>query len=398
MRTIISGGKVVTPDDLLPGHTLVLDGPRIAAVEAGDRPPGPDERAIDARGCWVVPGFIDLHVHGSDGHDVMDATVDAIHGMARFFARHGVTTYLPTTMTASRAATLAAIENVARCPQPADGAHHIGVHVEGPYVNPEYRGAQLLDHIRLPDPTEYAAWWPAGVVRLITLAPELAGANELIEQARSHGAVVTAGHSAATYEQVEAAVERGLDQATHTFNAMPALHHREPGLLGAALTDDRIYAQLITDGIHVHPAVTKLLVRAKGAARTILITDAMRATGLLDGTYDLGGQAITVKEGVARTATGNLAGSTLTYDAGLRNIVRFTGLPLVAALPMATSAPAAALGLAGKKGVLRAGADADVTILDTNLHVQATIVAGEIVYQSQEFGQRNAQDASRATG
>jgi len=191
------------------------------------------------------------------------------------------------------------------------------------------------------------------------------------------------GHSGASYQQVVEAANWGMRQTTHAFNGMLGLHHREPGTLGGVLSDERIYCQIIVDGVHVHPAMVKLLVRAKGPGRTILITDAMRAAGLSDGEYDLGGQAVTVRDGVARIANGSLAGSTLTLDVALRNVIAFAGLSLAEALPMATSVPAEALNLAGHKGTLAVGADADIALLNPDLTVSATLVAGRVVYRSE---------------
>jgi len=380
MRTRITGGKLVIPQEIITDHTLVIEDGKISAIEP-DSGQNSADSVIDARGMWVAPGLIDVHVHGGKGHDTMDATPEAIHGMARFFAQHGVTSYYPTTMTAPADAIIAAIENVARCPQPEDGAQHLGVHVEGPYINTEFPGAQPSADIRLPDPAEYARWLDSGVVKLITVAPEIEGAAELIEKATSQGVEFAAGHTGASYEQLLEAADHGLRQATHTFNAMLGLHHRKPGTLGGTLTDDRIYAQIIGDGIHVHPAMVKLLIRAKGAKRTILITDSMRAAGLQDGLYTLGAQPITVTEGVARTASGALAGSTATLDAVLRNVIKFAGISLPEALTMGTATPAEAMGLSSK-GKLAPGADADVILLDENLNVQMTMVCGRTVYRA----------------
>jgi N-acetylglucosamine-6-phosphate deacetylase len=219
-------------------------------------------------------------------------------------------------------------------------------------------------------------------VRLITVAPEIQGAAALIETAVSQGIEFAAGHTGATYEQLLEAADRGLRQTTHTFNAMLGLHHRNPGTLGGALTDDRIYAQLIGDGIHVHPAMVKLLVRAKGAKRTILITDSMRAAGLQDGLYTLGAQPITVTEGVARTASGALAGSTATLDTVLRNVIQFAEISLPEALTMGTATPAEAMGLTGRKGTLNPGSDADVILLDDDMNVRMTIICGRVIYSA----------------
>jgi N-acetylglucosamine-6-phosphate deacetylase len=377
----IVNGRIITPDAVLTGHTLITDGSLIRAITTRESAP-PNSEIIDARGQWVAPGFIDVHVHGGGGHDMMDATPEAIHGMARFFARHGVTSYLPTTMSAPAEAIVRALENVAACPQPEDGAQHLGVHVEGPYLSADFPGAQAPDVLRLPDPAEYARWFASGVVRLITLAPELDGALEMVDEGVRQGIEFAIGHSGASYEQVLMAADHGVRQATHTFNGMLGLHHRKPGTLGGVLTDDRIYAQIISDGIHTHPAMVKLLLRAKGADRTMLITDAIRAAGLPDGAYDLGSQPVTVRDGICRIASGSLAGSTATMDAVLRNVMQFAGLTLPEAIPMATSVPAAAMNLAGRKGVLQPGADADVVLLDDDIQVKLTMVCGRVVYKA----------------
>jgi N-acetylglucosamine-6-phosphate deacetylase len=380
MRTRITGGKLVTPQEIITDHTLIIEDEKISAIEPESGNTSADS-VIDAQGMWVAPGLIDVHVHGGHGHDTMDATTESIHGMARFFAEHGVTSYYPTTMTAPADAIIKAIENVARCPQPSNGAQHLGVHVEGPYINTAFPGAQPAADIRLPDSEEYQRWLETGVVRLITVAPEIEGAAKLIELGVSQGIEFAAGHTGASYEEIVEAADHGLKQATHTFNAMLGLHHRNPGTLGGTLTDDRIYAQIIGDGIHVHPAMVKLLVRAKGAKRTVLITDSMRAAGLQDGLYDLGTQPITVKDGVARTTSGALAGSTATLDAVLRNVMKFAGISLPEALTMGTATPAEAMGLTGHKGTLSPGADADIILLDENLNVQTTMVCGRIIYE-----------------
>ncbi len=382
MRTLITGGTLLTPHQTLPQHTLIVEGTKISGIEPPGIRPDPDDTVIDAQGMWVTPGLIDVHVHGSAGYDTMDATAEALHTMARFFARHGVTGYLPTTGAAPAADTWAAIENVMQCPQPQDGAHHLGIHLEGPYLSAEHKGAQPVEQLRDADAAEYSAWFTSGVVRLMTIAPERRGALTCIEQGVAQGIEFAIGHSGATYEQVLEAVERGLRQSTHTFNGMLGLHHREPGTVGAVLTDDRIYAQVIADGVHLHPAVVKLLVRAKGVGRTILITDAIRATGLPDGEYNLLGFKVTVRNGIPRNEAGSLAGSTLTMDVGVRNLMAFAGLSLNEALATATSTPAEALGWAGRKGVLAIGADADVILLDADLNVRLTMVAGRVVYQS----------------
>ncbi|PKO22559.1 MAG: N-acetylglucosamine-6-phosphate deacetylase [Chloroflexi bacterium HGW-Chloroflexi-1] len=384
-RLVITGGRVVTPFRVLGPGTVTVEEGKIVSVAEGAAHIGDEGNIVHAEGLTVAPGFIDSHVHGAMGHDTMDATPAAIEGMARFFARHGVTSFLPTTLTASRGATLAAIKNVTHCiEQGSAGAEILGIHLEGPYLSPEKGGAQPPSYIRPADPEEYAAFFQAGPVRLITLAPEIPENRRLIPYAVARGAAVAVGHSAATYAEVLEAVSLGLSQATHTFNAMGGLHHQQPGTAGAVLSCDDIFAQVIVDFIHIHPAIVKVLARAKGPGRLALITDAIRAAGMPDGIYDLGGQAVTVKDGEARLSTGGLAGSTLTMDRAVRNVMNAAGLSLSEALTMATITPAHSIGVADRKGSLEPGKDADLILLDAELQVTLTMVRGKVVYQAEE--------------
>ena len=379
---VVANGRVLTPSEMIQRGAVWIKGERI--VEVGERVPDESGNAtvIDATDLLVVPGLIDIHVHGGAGFDTMDATTEAIEGMAQFFARHGVTSFLATTMTAGREETLAAIANAARCQQAGTrGAHVLGVHLEGPYISPEQPGAQPVAQIRPADPAEYEQFFAHGNVRLISLAPEIPANLALVSFACEHGVAVAVGHSSASYDEVLAAVRLGLRQACHTFNGMVGLHHRQPGTAGAALTCDEIYAQAIVDLIHLHPAVVKLLVRAKGVERTVLITDAMRAAGLPEGEYDLGGQRVLVRGDEARLKEGgSLAGSTLTLDRALRNVMQATGLSLADALPMATTVPAESIMLGQEVGALKPGYLADLVLMDESLNVRLTMVKGKVVY------------------
>ena len=289
-RVIITNGRVITPWRVLEKGVVVVEGGKIAEVGEGFEPlEKSGATIIDATGRTVAPGYIDIHVHGGAGHDTMDATPQAIQGMAQFFSSHGVTSFLPTTVTASKGEILAAIENAALCQkEQTGGAQVLGVHVEGPYISPSKPGAQPVQFIRPAEPDEYCEFFAWDNIKVITLAPEIPENNELITYAVRQGATVALGHSAASYDEVLAAVQLGLGHSAHTFNGMEGLHHREPGTVGAVLICDEITAEVIADNIHVHPAVIKLLVRAKGVERTVLMTDAIRAAGMPDGTYDLG--------------------------------------------------------------------------------------------------------------
>lgn len=381
MRTILTGGTIFTPDQALVDHNLILDGEKIVAIASRLPDPVAEDEIFDAKGFFIVPGFIDVHVHGALGFDTMDATSNAIYAMGDTFARHGVTAFVPTTVTASKRDTESAVRNVANTNPSTTGARHIGIHLEGPYLSHEFRGAQPPQHLRAADPDEYKSWFESGQIRLITVAPEVEGVLDLIRTGHNVGVEFAVGHTRATYEEVLAAVEHGLRQATHTFNGMPGLNHRSPGVLGAVLSDDRIWAQIIVDGVHVHPAVVKLLIKAKGIDRTIVITDAIRATGMSDGDYALGDQMVHVKDGVARTDAGGLAGSTLTMDQALRNVMKFADLTLAEALPMLTRVPAASIRIENQKGSLAPGFDADVVLLDQSYQVRMTIVGGNVVYR-----------------
>lgn len=358
---------------------IPLDGERIA--QPTSPPPARPAPRLNGAGCVALPGFIDLHIHGSAGHDTMDATPDCLPAISRFVARHGVTACTPTTMTAPHAPTLAAVRNVrAALSAPMPGATLLGVHLEGPYISPAFPGAQAKENIRPASLAEFAELLAAGPVKLITLAPEEPGAALLVDAALAAGVRVVIGHSAAGYEQAIAAVERGVSQATHTFNAMTGLHHRKPGVVGAVLTDDRLFAQLIADTIHVHPAAMAVLARCKGPDRLLLITDAIRAAGLGEGESELGGQPVFVKDGQCRLADGTLAGSILTMDAALRHFLNATGWPLEKAWPVTSRTPAAALGISGEYGSLAPGYRADLVLLDEQLGVVATVVGGRLLY------------------
>ncbi|MBC7264745.1 MAG: N-acetylglucosamine-6-phosphate deacetylase [Chloroflexi bacterium] len=384
-RLIITNGRVITPWQVLEKGTVVVEEGKIVAVREGSGPPDPKATVIDAAGKIVSPGYIDIHVHGAAGYDTMDATPQAIQGMARFFASHGVTGFLPTTITAPQGAILAAIENAALCQREGTGgARVLGVHLEGPYISPSQPGAQPPQYIRPADPQEYPQFFAWDNIKLITLAPEIPENSAFIPYAVSRGAAVAVGHSAASYEELVDAVASGLTQSSHTFNGMVGLHHRQPGTAGACLALDEIYAQVIVDNVHIHPAVVKILVRAKGTKRTLLITDAMRATGMSDGEYDLGGQKVIVSRGEARLPSGTLAGSTLTIDQAVRNVMMDAGLTFEEALPMATSVPAESIGLGDQVGSIAPGKAADIVLLTPDYRVVMTMVGGQVVYQASE--------------
>ena len=383
-RTLIENSRIWQSEGFISGHTLVIaDG-----VIRGIRPAAevralPGDRRIDGKGCCALPGFIDLHIHGGNGFDVMDAAEEALQGMCDFLAQQGVTGFLATTMSASAeqiTAALAAVETFAARPH----TPCLGVHLEGPYLNRDYRGAQPAMYLRRPRRGEYLPWFKSGQVKLITMAAELEGGAQLIGDANAHQVAVSLGHSGASYEQAQDAFAIGLRQITHTFNGMAGIHHRRPGSFVAAIENPRITFQIIPDGVHLHPAIVRMMIRLAGRARVLVITDAMRATGLADGTYSMGDVPVIVKNGEARTRQGGLAGSTLQMPQALKNMMHFCDLTLAEAVPMLTSVPARSIGMYPQKGSLNIGSDADVVLWDEAQGVQATLIGGELVYQKEK--------------
>ena len=361
---------------------LLVEDARIADLGSGEAPRGALDEMIDGRGLILAPGLIDIHVHGALGYDTMDATPQALREIARFGAEHGVTAFLATTMTGPSDAIMAALRNIDEVREAGTGgAALLGAHVEGPFLDAERAGAQDPSLVRTASPDEYVAMLDTGVVRLITVAPEYTENHPLIRYAVERGAVASVGHTRASYEDLQYATSVGITQVTHLYNAMEPMHHRTPGALGAALTLQGLRCQLIADNVHVHPAMLDLAVRAKSPEGIILVTDAMSGTGMADGVYDLGGQAVTVSEGIARIGGGALAGSTLTMDRAVRNVMGAADLALWQALTMATSTPAASLGIA-RKGEIAVGSDADLILIDPQMNVALTMVEGHIVHDS----------------
>jgi N-acetylglucosamine-6-phosphate deacetylase len=370
--TVLCNARVVTPDGVLPDGCVTVQGERIADVRPG-RPDTADRPLVDLAGAWLVPGFIDLHMHGGGGHSVT-ASPDDLHAAVQFHLRHGTTRTLVSLVTASLDALerqLGWIADLAADP----ATTVLGAHLEGPFLSPARRGAQNAAHLRPPDRAALAGLVDAaaGTLRSVTLAPELPGALDLIPDVLAAGVVAAIGHSDATYTQACAAIDAGATLATHLFNGMRPLHHREPGIVGAALGAG-LACELINDGVHVHPAIIGLLARQPD--RLVFVTDAIEAAGVGDGRFELGGQTVQVRDGEARLDDGSLAGSTLTMDAALRRAVVECGVPIEVAATCAAANAARVLGVADRCGAISAGLDADLVVLDEALHVQRVMTRG----------------------
>lgn len=371
---MLLGGKLVT------GMELRVQADSIAEIGTAL---GGDER-FDAGGCVLAPGYCDIHIHGFAGNDTMDGA-EAVLKVSKGIAEHGCTSFLPTTCSAPLAPSAFAVHGVKEAMQTQarrgfEGAEILGCHMEGPFINAAKRGAQDPNGILKPsvETYEHIVGDAGDIVRLMTVAPEIEGARELCLHVSPH-VKLAVGHSIATAEQVAQAAEWHCTQITHMFNGMNALHHREPGVPGQALADDRYAVQLIADLVHLHKATLRLCYNAKGYAKCMLITDSMAATCMGDGRYKLGALDVIVKNGEARLPEGNLAGSTLTIDRAVRNVIQTVGIPAEEALQMASRIPAQSIG-ACDRGEIAVGKRADLVLLNGDWAVMRTMVAGRTVY------------------
>jgi N-acetylglucosamine-6-phosphate deacetylase len=384
--TAIYASRILTPQEELLDTVIIVEGGRITAIGHRDEVKIP-EGAIDyvASGMTVVPGFVDVHIHGAGGHDVMEANPAALDCITSTVARHGTTSILATTVTAPVDETCQSLEGIAQYIRSHEtqsenaglAAEILGIHLEGPFIAKARRGVHPPDAIARPSIEILDKFRAAsdGLIRIITVAPEIPGALKLITVAAANGIVAAIGHTDADYEQARAAIQAGARHAVHFYNAMRPFTHRDPGVIGAILTEPDVTAEVIADGIHVAGPAIQVLLGTKGFDTVLLASDGTAATGMPDGKFRLGTIEVTVKDGVCRNSEGNLAGSTLTLDRALRYIVAL-GVPLIDAVRMATILPARRLGLAGKKGIIAIGADADLVVLTPDLRVAGVMTRG----------------------
>ncbi|MDR7238863.1 N-acetylglucosamine-6-phosphate deacetylase [Neobacillus drentensis] len=339
---------------------------------------------VDAT-CSIIPGMIDMHIHGAAGSEVMDATPQALDIMTANLPSEGTTSFLATTLTEAEDSIKRALHNVGEFmrAQPTGQAEILGIHLEGPFISPSRPGAQSQENIICPDLEKFAEFQRIADHHIlqVTMAPERPGGMELVRYLSSHGVVVSIGHSNATSDEVQKAIEAGAKQVTHLFNAMSPIHHRDPGVAGSALMADALKCELIVDGIHIHPAVVHMAFRLKGSEGLILVTDAIRAKCLGEGSYRLGNQTVQVRNGRALLEDGTLAGSILTMKESIKNTLTFTGCTLEDIVFMSSINPAKQLNLFHRKGSLETGKDADVVVLNEHMDVLMTLCRGKVAYQ-----------------
>ncbi|MBR2311838.1 MAG: N-acetylglucosamine-6-phosphate deacetylase [Clostridia bacterium] len=378
----IINGRIVLPDAVVEGKALAFDtqsGTIHGVVDA--YPAGAP--VIDAAGCYVAPGLVDIHIHGYLGEDTCDARPAGLRKMAEGVAKNGVTSFLPTTMTVAKSeieAALDAVRSVKAESLTWNGAEILGVHAEGPFINPTKKGAQAEENILVPDADFILE--NADIIKSVTLAPEMDKDHAAIKALAKDGRVlVSMGHTDATFDEAMSATRDGVAHATHLFNAMSALAHRNPGVVGAALAADNVSVEVIADTFHINPGLYSIIAKAKGD-KMILITDCTRAGGMPDGEYDLGGQPIFLKGIECRLADGTIAGSVLKLNAAVKNVLNHTALPVHEVFNMASLNPATAIGCADRIGSLEVGKDADIIIADENITVLRTIKKGKTIYEA----------------
>ena len=391
MRTVVTAARLLTPHTEIEQPVVTIeDGYIVGIATRGALELPLNSEQLDFPDATLVPSYVDVHTHGAMGHDVMEATPDALHAVGKFIASRGVGAYLPTTMTAPVETILRSLDGIAQYIEQSEreanafsgpaGARPLGIHLEGPFLSHEKRGVHPPEQLQKPSVELLQRFWEAahGRILLMTVAPELPDAIEMIQVATRLGIRVSLGHSNATTPQALAGVAAGATSATHTYNAMRALDHREPGLLAVVLDQSDLFAELICDGIHVDPLLVRLFYKAKCLERGILITDAMSATGMPEGKYKLGDLEVTVADGRC-TYDGVLAGSVLTLDRAIRNFVAYTQAPYSAVLQYASSNPAALIGFAEQYGELAPGRTANITVLSPAGEVQGVLVRGNML-------------------
>lgn len=372
---IIFNAKIVLFDRIIEKGMVIFNENIKNILTNNDIEPYKQFEVIDGQEGYLTPGLINIHIHGFKGRDTMEASYDALDSISKNLLKTGVTGFLPTTMCMNIPSIQKAIRNIIKCKaKGVSGSQILGANVESPFINSKYKGAQAEEHIIEPNIEileDYLA-----EIKIVTIAPEIQNSEIFIRKIKEKGIIISVGHSGATYEEILRAKKWGLSHATHLFNAMTGLHHRKPGIVGAVLTSN-ITCELIADYIHLHPAILKLVTMIKDLKDIILVTDSMEAGGLVDGEYSLGGQKVIVKNGAARLENGALAGSTLSLNTAIKNMINATGLPVNEIVNMATANPARLLNIDHKIGKIEKNMQADLTLFDKNFEVKKVFIKGK---------------------
>lgn len=382
MHMLIKNVKIITPYEVLLGYGIKIKDNRIVDINLEHLLEDSGEEIIDGDGNYLSPGFIDIHNHGNSGYDVMDCTEEALDKMGEFHLSNGVTSYLGTIITSSYDDMIGAMENIAAYNNKDNIANILGIHLEGPFFDIGKKGAQPEEFIRLPNlkDIENMIQISKGKMKMVSLAPELKGALQIIQKLKANNIAVAMAHTNSTFESAKRGIDFGITIATHLYNGMRSFSHREPGVIGASLTDDRVYCELIYDRIHLHDGAVQIALKMKGYDKIVLVSDAMMAAGLKDGEYLLGNQKVFVKEGAARLASGNLAGSTLNLQQAVYNMVKFLDIPIHQIVKMASLNPAKAIKEDQELGSIEIGKIADLIIFNENIDIKNAIIGGKLIW------------------
>ncbi|MCQ4925704.1 N-acetylglucosamine-6-phosphate deacetylase [Tissierella carlieri] len=380
MRTLIRNINLVNPYEIFFGYGVVVEQDKIVEINIEDNIKIENiDLVIDGKGNFLAPGFVDIHNHGNMGFDIMDSTEDAIDNIGKFHLQNGVTSYLGTVITSSYENMSNAIRNLANYKNKNELSQLIGIHLEGPFFSLDKKGAQPGKYIKKPNMEDIREIFNISNegLKMVSIAPETFGALDIISYLKSKDVTVALAHSNASFEETQIGINYGATVATHLYNGMREFNHREPGIIGAALLDERVYCEIIYDRIHLHDAAVKIAVKMKGADKIVLVSDSMMAAGLSDGDYELGGQKVIVKNSTARLETGSLAGSTLNLRDAVYNMIHYLDIPIKDAIRMASLSPAKAIGINSHKGSIEIGKDADMILIDKDINVLGTMVMGE---------------------
>lgn len=384
MSILLRNIKIITPSEVLIGYEVLVKQGKITKIDLQENMQNIEfDEIIDGKGQYLSPGFIDIHNHGNSGYDFMDSTIEAIDSIGKYHLQNGVTSYLGTVLTQSYENIVEAVKNIANFENKENSSQILGIHLEGPFFSHSKKGAQPDKFIRDPDIIfiKELIKISDNKLKMVSIAPEKDGALELIRYLKEKNVAVSMAHSNATYEEAMNGINNGATISTHLYNGMRSFNHREPGIVGASLTDDRVCCELICDRIHLHDAAIKLALKAKGTDKAVLVSDAMRAAGLKDGEFELGGQKVMVINGEARLSDGSLAGSTLNLNRAVYNMVKFLNVPIHEAVKMASLSPARAIGVHVNKGSIEVGKDADILLLDDNVNVSCVIKGGNVIFK-----------------